>query len=110
MNIVRSAVISFAIFVGLMLLDTGNARACSPEDGCTECETGMVSICFRAEAARDALEVSLGKYAQKSSLGQNRSSSADTGSDCAECLSYGGDSATRKAFCASYLASGICSR
>jgi hypothetical protein len=84
------------------------ALACSPEDGCIECETGTVSACFKAEAARDAIDLSSGKYTRKSSIAQVRGGTGGAASDCARCQSYAGDNATTKAFCAAYLASGIC--
>jgi hypothetical protein len=110
MNIVYRFGISFLLFAGIMLAAANIACACSPEDGCTECEAGMVAACFKAEADRDALDVSMGKYTRKSSLVQNYSGSADATADCAECRGDGEDSATKKGFCPSYLASGICNR
>jgi hypothetical protein len=108
MNFVHRAGGVLIILGVVMLVGAGIARACTPEDGCTECETGMVSICFSAEAARDALEVSAGTIAMKPEVAQNHLNTASAQSDCAECQNYGGDSATRKTFCANYLASGIC--
>ena len=110
MNIASRVAVILLVLASFLAFCSNIGFACSPEDGCTECGPGMVSACFKAEAAKDAIDVSSGKYTRKSSIAQVRSGGADAGSDCSQCLSYVGDNATTKAFCAAYLASGICSR
>jgi hypothetical protein len=110
MNIVRHSGVYSVLFAGLLLLNANIARACAPGDGCTECQTGALTACFYAEAENDASDIANGKFKRRTSVSVTYPGSADAGAICAECQSYAGDSAPKKAYCASYMASGVCNR